>query len=75
MEQLDEWIKEAKAGDPLAWTPNLKGQVIGNGFTNWRFDGFPAFFNMAYYHGLIDDELYDFGSARCNFSYIEVTGA
>lgn len=53
----------------------LKGQIIGNGFTDWKYDGFPAFFNMAYYHGLIDDELFDFGSAKCNFSYIEVTGS
>jgi len=48
--------------------------IIGNGITNWKYDGLPAYFEMAFYHGLIDDELYDFGKARCNFSYVELTG-
>ena len=52
-------------------TLNLKGQIIGNGITNWRYDGFPAYYEMAYHHGLIDDELFDFGREFCNFSYFE----
>jgi len=55
--------------------PNLKGQIIANGLTDWKYDGFPSFFTMAFYHGLIDDELYETGRDECDFSYIEVTGS
>jgi len=75
MNELDNWMVETRALNPDAWVPNLKGQIVGNGFTDWKYDGFPAYFEMAYYHGLIDDELYDFGSRKCNFSYIELTGS
>ena len=32
---------------------NLKGVAIGNGVTDWRVDGDPAWIEMAWYHGLI----------------------
>jgi len=59
MTALDLWIVNAKREDPDAWIPNLKGQIISNGITDWKFDGFPAYFKMSFYHGLIDDELYE----------------
>lgn len=74
MNELDKWMQDQKARDSEAWVPNLKGQIIGNGFTNWRYDGLPAYFEMAYYHGLIDDELFDFAHKRCNFSYVPIVG-
>lgn len=42
--------------------------------TDWKYDGFPAYFKMGFYHGLIDDELYEQGKENCDFSYIEVHG-
>lgn len=75
MAALDQWTIDAKAQDPNTWTPNLKGQIIANGFTDWKYDGFPAYFKMSFYHGLIDDELYEQGKENCNFTYIEVNGA
>jgi carboxypeptidase C (cathepsin A) len=74
MNELSDWIDEAKKLDQNAWVPNLKGQIITNGFTDWKYDGLPAFFEMSYYHGLIDDELFDFGSKKCDFSYVPIIG-
>jgi hypothetical protein len=73
LHELDLWIEDTKKINVDAWVPNLKGQIINNGFTDWKYDGFPAYFEMAYYHGLIDDELFDAGR-KCNFTYIEVIG-
>jgi hypothetical protein len=74
MEALGQWSEDAKKVDANAWVPNLKGQIIANGFTDWRYDGFPAYFKMSFYHGLIDDELYEFGRENCDFSYVTING-
>ena len=36
------------------YLPNLKGIIVGNGVTNWKYDGTPAYVEMSYWHGLID---------------------
>jgi Serine carboxypeptidase len=69
--KLDAWIAETKAKTPEAWVPALKGFLVGNGYTNYKYDGVPAFAPMAYYHGLIDDELYDYLGAHCNLSFYD----
>jgi len=33
--------------------------MVGNGVTNWKYDGMPGGFEMAYWHSLIPKELYD----------------
>jgi len=68
VKRIDNYITEQKK-TPGAWYPNLKGFAVGNGVTNWKFDCTPAFFHMAYYHGLIDDELFDAVNAKCDLSY------
>ena len=46
--------------------------MVGNGVTNWKYDCDPAYFHMAYYHGLISDRLYNGYTAHgCDFSYID----
>ena len=35
---------------------NLKGFIIGNAVTDWKYDTQPALIEMAYDHGLIDLE-------------------
>lgn len=50
---------EANLDNPDAFLPNLKGMMVGNGVTNWKYDGSPAAFEMSYWHSLIDKELYD----------------
>jgi len=32
--------------------PNLKGMMVGNGVTNWKYDTYPAFIEMGYWHSL-----------------------
>ena len=59
-QRIDAYIAETKKANPEAWVPNLKGFIVGSGVTDFKYDGLPAFVSMAYYHGLIDDELYDF---------------
>jgi hypothetical protein len=43
--------------------------MVGNGVTNWKYDGVPAYFHMAYYFGLVDDKFYKAANAECDFSY------
>lgn len=50
------------------YKPNLKGFIVGNGVTNWKYDGTPAYVEMAYWHGLIDQTLHD-NLATCNLTY------
>jgi serine carboxypeptidase-like clade 2 len=52
--------------------PNLKGMMVGNGCTNWKYDTFPAFFEMSYWHSLIQPELYEkYLELGCDFSELE----
>ena len=42
--------------DPTIFKPNLKGFMVGNGCTNWKYDTTPAYMEMAYYHSLYSGE-------------------
>lgn len=54
------------------YKPNFKGFAVGNGVTDWKYDTFPAFIEMAYWHGLYDDDLYNsIKENQCDFSYFE----
>lgn len=66
--RMDMLINNTKPGD---WTPKLKGFMVGNGVTNWKYDCTPAYFHMSYYHGLISDELYNNVNKFCDFSYVD----
>lgn len=41
-----------------AFTPPLKGMMVGNGVTNWKYDGTPGAFEMAWWHSLLPREIY-----------------
>jgi carboxypeptidase C (cathepsin A) len=45
--------------DPTAFKPNLKGFMVGNGVTNFKYDCEPAYLEMAYYHSLYPGETWD----------------
>ena len=32
--------------------------MVGNGVTNWDYDGLPSYVEMAYWHGMYDNALY-----------------
>lgn len=38
---------------------NLKGILVGNGVTNWKWDGDQSYVEMAKYHGLYGTDLED----------------
>lgn len=64
---MDAYITEHKTkGD---FVPNLKGFIVGNGVTNWKYDGVPAYVHMSYYFGLIDYKLYAHLTKDCDLSY------
>ena len=45
--------------DPTIFKPNLKGFMVGNGCTNWKYDTEPAYYEMAYYHSLYPGEVWE----------------
>ncbi len=46
----------------------MKGYIVGNGVTNWKYDTTPAFIEMGYWHGLYDTDIYDaLKKNNCNF--------
>ena len=48
---------------------NLKGFMIGNGVTNWKYDVTPAFVKMSYSHGLISNSLHQkLEKLNCDFA-------
>jgi len=51
--------------------PNLKGFMVGNGVTNYRFDTDPTYIEMGYYHSLYSQETRDaMIHHNCNYSMI-----
>jgi len=46
--------------------------MVGNGVTNWNYDTTPAFIEMAYWHSLFDQRVYDkMHELKCDYSGIE----
>lgn len=69
--RLNAYIVKNKA-DPTKYIPNFVGFMVGNGVTNWKYDTFPAFIEMSYWHGLLDDETYaSIAANNCDFSFFE----
>lgn len=69
MKRLDKYITDNK-NKTQKYVPNLKGFMVGNGVTDWKYDTTPAFVEMAYWHGLYDDDLYAVLS-KCDLSYYQ----
>jgi carboxypeptidase C (cathepsin A) len=69
VQQIDNYLATAKETD---YKPNLKGFIVGNGVTNWKYDGTPSYFHMSYYHGLIDDVLFNNVNKNCNLTYYDI---
>lgn len=69
MDRLDKYITVNKDKKEV-YKPNLKGFMVGNGVTNWKYDTTPAFVEMAYWHGLYDDDLYA-DLKKCDLSYYQ----
>ena len=49
---------------------NLKGFMVGNGVTNWKYDAERSWTDTLYGFDMIPKDLYDkIGAARCDFNY------
>jgi len=58
--------------DPDVFKPNLKGMMVGNGVTNWKYDTIPAFIEMANAHSFMDPVDYQMmKSLGCDYSGLE----
>jgi hypothetical protein len=45
--------------------------MVGNGVTNWKYDGKPAAIEQGYWFGLVDDDLY-FKMKKCDYAYFAI---
>lgn len=47
--------------------------MVGNGVTNWKYDGDPAYVEMGMYYGLYGYELWELmKQENCHYYYIDV---
>lgn len=52
---------------------NLKGIIVGNGVTNWKWDGDQSYIEMAHYHNIYGTELLkEIRDNKCDYYYIEI---
>jgi len=66
VDRLDKYIQaNSKSAD--VYVPNLKGFMVGNGVTDWRYDTTPAFLQLAYYQGIFDEKAYQSMQKNCDF--------
>jgi len=68
-QRVDKYITD-NTGKSGIYIPKLKGIMVGNGVTNWKYDTTPAFVKMGYWHGLYDDDLYN-QIKDCDYSYYQ----
>ena len=57
--KVEEWNANCAVSKDCAVEPNLKGFIVGNGFTDSKYDKFDNAVDMAYWFGLIDLKLFE----------------
>jgi carboxypeptidase C (cathepsin A) len=63
-----DWYMQNHSGNSSVYIPNLKGFMVGNGVTHRKYDCEPAWAEMAYWFGMIDEDLHN-NLAACNLTY------
>ena len=58
VQRIDTYITDNN-GKEGVYVPNLKGFMVGNGVTDYKYDCEPAMFEMSYWFSLIDQKLYN----------------
>lgn len=58
VERVDWYIGNCTANKSCAFIPNLKGFIVGNGVTDYKFDNQEALFEMIFWYGFISTETY-----------------
>jgi len=62
--------EQVKQNDTSVMLYNLKGFMVGNGVTNWKYDAERSWTDTLYGFDMIPKDLYDkIGAARCDFNY------
>ena len=72
VDRIDKYLSENAATN--IYKPNLKGFMVGNGVTDWKFDTTPAFLQMSYWQGLYDDATHKQMLDNCNFTDLNFNG-
>lgn len=68
--QIDLYNNNTAAGD---WQFNLKGMIVGNGVTNWKWDGDTSYVQIGFYHGLYGMTLQgEMEANNCNYYYEDI---
>ena len=58
VEQLDWYINNCTTNNSCDYVPNLKGFMVGNGVTDYKFDNGLTLFEMGFWYGIIDTNDY-----------------
>lgn len=58
-ERIDWYLGNCTISGTCTYKPNLKGFMVGNGVTDYKYDLFPGTFEMAFWFGFIDMTLYN----------------
>jgi carboxypeptidase C (cathepsin A) len=65
----------ANVGKPEVYKPNLKGMMVGNGVTNWKYDTNPAYIELANAHSFMNpDDYAQMKTLNCDYSQLEFGG-
>jgi len=56
---VEEWNANCSVSKDCTVEPNLKGFIVGNGYTDPRYDKLDNAMDMAYWFGLIDSKLFE----------------
>ena len=65
VEQIDWYIGNCTANKSCPFVPQLKGFIVGNGVTDYRFDNDMQLFEMTFWYGFISTETYNYIKANC----------
>ena len=57
--KIEEWNANCSVSKDCPIEPNLKGFIVGNGYTDPKYDRIDNAMDMAYWFGLIDSKLFE----------------
>jgi len=67
--RIDQFNNQAPASQKI----NLKGIMVGNGVTNWEWDGDTTYVEIGYFHGLYGNPLhFQIEANNCTFLYEDI---
>ena len=59
VERIDWYINNCTTNKSCPFIPKLKGFMVGNGVTDYRFDNQKAYLDMTFWYGFISTELWE----------------